>query len=508
MTSYTGPFFNELYLIKYYFSTGVFSTLGPSMLQFMRTGSTLYVCLIALMMIAQPQKGKERAEGLGVSVFCFALAILLLSQSGTTSNVLEVFWIIEDMALAVSIEILQKIPTYANFGKLPYPLDLAQAEIQLNNETVVNGYAVLAALIEQQMYGIIKLLGQIAYGNGDLLTPPALIRALMSIIGMLPFIFVLGIFAAFMAEAMFKYVAMAVATPILIAIFPIKFFRPFSTAGIRILIGAFFTLVFAAGAMGFTMIAVDNFKGGIATKLEAAQQAGTGSIRYKLWCKDSPPIWSGAWPDEGYEPYTLYDKNDVPPLTEAECQEAEKLSSIGAWIVFEPEFIMLVVIGFLSVLLHLSAKTLASNISGANDGPGPAAAVVMGAKAAAAGGAGIAFKYGGGALFGQGGLGSSVSDVMQGNSRVTAGGVQGFGQSLASHGAVGTAARMMNPYRGRQTPPSPDNNPGFDNIGSNRFSTGGGSGSMFGSQQQQREFANVIAQAIKDSGIGRNRDGS
>lgn len=508
MTSYTGPFFNELYLIKYNFATGVFSTLGPSMLQFMRTGSALYISLIALLIIVQPQKGKERGEGLLVSMACFAVAILLLSQNGTTSNVLEVFWIIEDTALAISIEILSKIPTYGSMGALPYPLELGQATINVGGETTVNGYAVLAALIEHQMYGIIKLLGQIAYGNGELLTPAALIRALMSIIGMLPFIFVLGIFAAFMAEAMFKYVAISTAAPILVALFPVKFFRPFSSAAIRILIGAFFTLVFAAGAMGFTMIAVDNFKEGIATKLEAAQQAGTGSIRFRLWCKDSAPIWSGAWPDAGYEPFKLYGKNDVPPMTEAECQEAEQLSSIGAWIVFEPEFIMLIVIGFLSVLLHLSAKTLASNISGANDGPGPAAAVVMAAKTAAAGGAGVAFKYGGGTLFGQGGFGSSVSDVMQGNRRVTAGGVQGFGQSLASHGLVGTAAGFVNPFRGSATPPGQDTGPGFGNIGSNRFSTGGGNGSMFGSAQDKRDFANIMAEALKQAGISRNRDGS
>jgi hypothetical protein len=484
------------------------------MLQFLRTGSTLDICLIALLLIAQPQKGKERAEGLGVSIFCFALAILLLSQSGTNSNVLEVFWMIEDMALSISIEMLQKLPTYtANLGGFPFELDLAGATINVGGETVVNGYAVLAALIEKQMLDVINLFGRIAYGEGTFIGPAIVTRIIMCIVGILPFLFVLGIFAAFMAEAMFKYVAMAAATPILICLFPVKFFRPFSTAGIRILIGAFFTLIFAAGAMGFTMVAVENFKGNIDNKLKLAEQAAKdySTTRFRFHCNqymswsDQILPASDAW-EHIFGGYSPEDFN--PPIPEAVCRDAIERAAKGSWIVFDPAFLMLIVIGFLSVLLHLSAKTLASNISGANDGPGPAAAVVMGAKAAAAGGAGVAFKYGGGALFGQGGLGSSVSDVMQGNQRVTASGMQGFGQSLASHGAIGSAARMMNPFRGSHTPPSSDNSSGFGNIGANRFSTGGGNGSMFGSQQQQREFANILAQALKESGIGRNRDGS
>ena len=514
MTSYTGPFFNELYLIKYNFATGVFSTLGPSMLQFMRTGSALYISLIALLIIVQPQKGKERGEGLLVSMACFAVAILLLSQNGTTSNVLEVFWIIEDTALAISVEILQKLPTYSDaLGSFPYPLDLPEATIAVGNEQVVNGYAVLASLIERQMLDVINLFGQIAYGEGTFIGPAIVARVVMCIIGILPFLFVLGIFAAFMAEAMFKYVAMATAAPILVALFPVKFFRPFSSAGIRILIGAFFTIIFATGAMGFTMVAVDNFQNGIKQKLALATQASQDidSVRFRYHCNKYM-----SWTDQiipsseqweilfgGISPGDLQ-----PPIPEAVCKDTIERAKKGSWIVFDPAFLMLIVIGFLSVLLHLSAKTLASNISGANDGPGPAAAVVMAAKAATAGGAGIAYKYGGGTLFGQGGFGSSVSDVMQGNRRVTAGGVQGFGQSLASHGLVGTAAGFVNPFRGSATPPGQDTAPGFGNIGSNRFSTGGGNGSMFGSAQDKRDFANIMAEALKQAGISRNRDGS
>lgn len=518
MTSYTGPFFNQLYHIKYAFSTGVFDALAPAMLNFMRTGSTLYISLVFLSMVFQPEKGKERAEGLKVSIACFTIAIILLSQVGSTSVVLQVFWAIEDMSLAMSVDILKKLPEYTGIGSLPYPLAIDEATIQVGGESILNGYAVLAALIEQQMLDVLKLFGEIAYGEGITLGPAIVARLIMCIIGMLPFLFVLGIFAAFMAEAMFKYVAMATATPILIALFPVKFFRPFSTAGLRILIGAFFTLVFAAGAMGFTLVAVDNFKGNINQQLALATEASNtiDSLRFRYHCNEymnwydkiipSSETWSILFGD--LEPYQL-----DPPISKQQCIDSIERTNKASWIVFDPAFLMMIVVGFLSVLLHLSAKTLASNISGANDGPGPAAAVVMGAKMAAAGGAAGAMKYGGGALFGRGGAGASMNDIMKGNKNVTAGGMQGVGQSLAAHGLIGSAVgAATNPFRGGSRPPNPANPTGGSPIGSNRFSTGGGSGSMMGSPQERKEFADMMTksftQAMRESGIGRNRDGS
>jgi hypothetical protein len=182
-------------------------------------------------------------------------------------------------------------------------------------------------------------------------------------------------------------------------------------------------------------------------------------------------------------------------MTEAECSEADELASAGDWVVFKKPFLILIVIGFLSVLLHLSAKTLA----------GPAAAVVMAAKTAALGGAGMAMRYGSGALFGQGGAGSSISSLMNKSD---------IGQNFHNHGLVGGAASLFNPFKG--SPPNPrggDSGGGsFGNIGSDRFSAGGSSGSMMGSQKEQQQFADMMSksftQALRNSGIGRDRNGS
>ncbi|RCK37260.1 hypothetical protein [Thalassospira xiamenensis] len=503
---YIAGFFNELYQIKYAFSTGVYTTLGPPMLTLLRSGSSLYVTLIAVMMIAQPQKGKERAEGLAYSILAVIAAIFLLNQTGGQALVLSIFWAIEDMSLAIAIEMLRKLPTYGQAFALPYPIDTATATIQVGGETIVNGYAVLASLIEAQMFDVLEMMSEVAYGNGSLITPGTVVRVIMAIIGMLPFIFVLGIFAAFMAEAMFKYVAMSTAAPILIALFPFKFFRPFSTAAIRILIGAFFTIVFAAGAMGFTMVAVGNLKDDVSKILSASRSNATSTPSYEVWCGKGTAF---ALPRDAFGQLTFYNKTHpkmiAEKMTEAECSEADELASAGDWVVFKKPFLILIVIGFLSVLLHLSAKTLASNISGANDGPGPAAAVVMAAKTAALGGAGMAMRYGSGALFGQGGAGSSISSLMNKSD---------IGQNFHNHGLVGGAASLFNPFKG--SPPNPrggDSGGGsFGNIGSDRFSAGGSSGSMMGSQKEQQQFADMMSksftQALRNSGIGRDRNGS
>ena len=52
--------------------------------------------------------------------------------------------------------------------------------------------------------------------------------------------------------------------------------------------------------------------------------------------------------------------------------------------VLSDKYFGILILGFVSVLFHLKAATLAANISGASDGPGAAAAVVAGGMTALA----------------------------------------------------------------------------------------------------------------------------
>jgi len=74
----------------------------------------------------------------------------------------------------------------------------------------------------------------------------------------------------------------------------------------------------------------------------------------------------------------------------------------AAWV-FSKDYWHLFLIGFISILFHFKASTIASNISGSSDGPG-AAAVVVGAAMLAAG----ASKKAGGKLAGLSGSGADA----------------------------------------------------------------------------------------------------
>jgi len=101
-------------------------------------------------------------------------------------------------------------------------------------------------------------------------------------------------------------------------------FKPssgFAVAGFRIVLGGVLTVVFAAVAMGFTL----------------------SVMRYFL---DKIPMVEGGF-----------------------------TADISHWVM-GPDYWGMFLLGFVSVLFHLKAATLAANISGASDGPGAAAAVV------------------------------------------------------------------------------------------------------------------------------------
>ena len=115
--------------------------------------------------------------------------------------------------------------------------------------------------------------------------------------------------------------------------------RGFTEAAIRLYLSGGLTVVFAALAMGFTLSVTHTFTAQMAESVQAAQT-------------DFFITWS-YWG--------------------------------------------MLLLGFISVLLHLKAATLASNISGANDGAGPAAATVAGAKLAVGAAVVTAFRSSGGA---------------------------------------------------------------------------------------------------------------
>jgi hypothetical protein len=197
----------------------------------------------------------------------------------------------------------------------------------------------LAGMLGSVETRILKMLGIcVTIWNDGGLTAIGLIFA--AVILSLPYLFVWGIFMAFVLEGVFKLLAITAVAPVLIVAAAFPATRGFATSGMRIVLGGVLTVIFAAVAMGFTLSVLDTFM-------------------------NTLPMTGGSF-NQG---------------------AAAFVKSKEYWAAF--------ILGFVSVLFHLKAATLASNISGASDGPGAAAAVVAGGMSALAAVKGFAFKKSG-----------------------------------------------------------------------------------------------------------------
>jgi len=509
-----GTLFNKLALTKTTFSNEIFKAFGPEVKNFMGPALSLY--LIILVVLVWVTRNDNHFKKLVPTLACVGVAVILINNGISSSDpyILQVSDSIENSSLAGGTLIVGKTAGIAQLTPDSYTYIY-------NHHSKENGYAVLACQIENQAFGIAQIMIDIAVGDGSV-GPVAVFRGIMCILAMLPFLFVVGIFGAFMLEAMFKYVAIAILAPLLIGLMWLRPVRTVGTAALRVLAGAWLTIILASGAMGFTLQGIDSFKTEMENVFEGIRATSNtvSSKRFYKHCLDksyypnpNPDWWNVGPVGDGY--YLDIDPADPdlqPPMTQAECEHAMQVKNNGAWIVLQPTFLIMPVIGFISILLHMQSKSLASNLSGANDGAGPAAAVVMGAKMLTGAGIAAGMRTLGGAntaAFGQGGVRSSISDILSGRSNVNPGGsgLQQMGQAMHQHGLFGGAARAM----GLQPSAPPASNP-LSGVGQAQYSTGGGEGSMFGSSQDRKDFmqdlGKVIAENVgNNSGGGRTRDG-
>jgi hypothetical protein len=197
----------------------------------------------------------------------------------------------------------------------------------------VRDLAGMLGSVEQRIMVVLGIVGLLWNDGG--ITNIGMIFA--AVILSLPYLFVWGIFMAFVLEGVFKLLAITAVAPLLIVAAAFPPTRGFATSGVRIVLGGVLTVIFAAVAMGFTLSVLDTFI-------------------------NTLPMTGGSF-----------------------------TGNTAKWVQ-SPEYWAAIILGFVSVLFHLKAATLAANISGASDGPGAAAAVVAGGMSAFAAVKGFAFK--------------------------------------------------------------------------------------------------------------------
>jgi len=192
--------------------------------------------------------------------------------------------------------------------------------VEIHNPTIPG----LLQTLDQQLNKVFELTGAIFADAGW--THPALIVG--GVILTLPFVYVWGLFLAYVLEMAFKLLVITAISPLLIMCMAFPALRGYPIAGLKVIANGCFTVIFASVAMGFTLTALD------ATIKTLPLREGTFTLDASAF------VFSGDY-----------------------------------WTLF--------VLGFISILFHLKASTVASNLSGSQDGPG-AAAVVTGAAMASA----------------------------------------------------------------------------------------------------------------------------
>lgn len=353
-------------------------------------------------------------------------------------------------------------------SKLIYPMEdfatsLGAQIIRLGDGTAPiggdNGYVTLGYQVESLILGLLEKIARLM-NRGQILDGTVVGRIIAGLLIMLPYLFVWGITVAFWLEAMFKFVAAGIFSPIALPALLFEPTRAFAWAMLRILVGAMLTIVFAAGALAFTMGVVGKYGHSITTTIEGPSNSDLNRARVEAQtiCNVQEQQRSEAgWVDDGYD--ACAEANARVERLREDAAAAEE----NGFALFSKDFFFLFVIGLASVLLHLQAKSLASNISGANDGAGPAAATVAAGKALLAYGA----MAGSRGTFGSGGAGTSLSAAMNSNPLTSA---------IHQHGVAGGVASAL---KNTLYPGSSSGGGAPTPAGAGMFSGGGGNPASF-----------------------------
>jgi len=416
--------FDELVRLKNIFLERIFEALPVT--EALVSFVVLYFVLIGAFAMARPQEIGERFTRIWKTVFMlpFVLALLTpLSRTGDFLNfytdrtppaipvaVAYIFNPMEQLAADVGgavLSVVAQINPEINRDQRSYTPSRAEDTAMVGADT----YAALLTRIEAGIGGILMTVGKLVSSvsifnmNVD--------RLFIAILIVLPYLFVFAIFCAFLVEAIFKFVSAAILAPIVIPGFLFPVTRPFAIATLRVLLGAMLTVIFASGAMGFTLVISHTYGHALAESIATDTEL---RANIDFYCSAS----IGGVDDGGAS-------------ANPNCQDARDALANRGSPVWNFGTMMLIITGWLSILLHLNSKTIASNISGANDGAGPAAATVAAGKMAVGGAAMLAGRT----AFGQGGIGASLQDFARGTPASTnplrgaiSGGALGVAQSI------------------------------------------------------------------------------
>lgn len=249
-----------------------------------------------------------------------------------------------------------------------------------------------------------------------------------------PYLFVLGIFGAFLVQSMFYFLALAGTSPVILLFAVFDSTRGIVWSGLKFLLTGALTIVFAGMAMAFTGSVLTKYATNVASfqaytqdtnswaclqKGREAYQARTGVDFMTEVDDDKNPHYLAAF-EELTRVRTACDKQAAAGKAGMEVAASDRVCGADHFVCTKSYWAAFL-IGMISVLLHLLAPRIAANLSGASDSAATAAAVVgagqFGAAKAlswgrnSAGWATSTATRAGGMVLGGGGLGGAVRSM-------------------------------------------------------------------------------------------------
>ncbi len=318
------PMFARLEGVKESLSTSFYDAIAPQIVPLVSKGLILYLVFVGILVMVEPGTFRDRVIKAGRVLFAATIISAALSTTGAVPAVQEfIIGPLERLASNIGLLVFQQ----------------AEIDADAGNGSV---YGSMACTVEKGIFHVVQAAWHLTYGIrgeevGLLQIGLSQFIGIIAAIGIIaPFVFVAGIFAAYLVEALFKYYAISMLSPLLVGAWVFPFLRPFSVAALRVLLGASLTVIFAAFAMAFSIKMVGDYG---------------DKLRLVVDCAST-----------------------IRNPGELACRGVEDFYSY----VFGAEYLALVIVGFVAILLHLKAASLASNISGAQDSAAAAGATVAG----------------------------------------------------------------------------------------------------------------------------------
>lgn len=374
--------FRELQFVTTVYSEHVFQFMAPAAVELVRIAFMIQIIFFAVRIFFNPASAPEFLPRFLSGAGMFIVALMLLSIApinypgaapsyrtgvfGLAKTNYAAFIYIFDFMQAQAIRIGEFVIARGQDASISNGVAFPQVCVATTDAAP---YALLWSYVESVGYNII-LLSWSQLKDGEFL------RSFAFLFLSLPYLFVMGVFAAFLVQTMFYFLAVSAVSPLLIAGLAHEKTRHYFFAAMRILMTGSFTIIFASLAMGFTGSVLGRYLAALVKLMDPVQVAASmaGSTVAEVQAAQLAEMANQLTLDAYASPTTALSLSTAPALAGYQ----------GDVIWLTSEFWGIFLMGFVSVLLHLAAPRIAANIGGAQDSAASAAAVTAAGQFAGA----------------------------------------------------------------------------------------------------------------------------